>query len=71
MSDSTKVLVGSIAALAALVAVFAIMSDCSKHVADVEANPKKACLEGGGYWSRLGAAPDQVGHCEPKGRANA
>ena len=59
---STKTLIGSIAGLAAMVAIFAIMSDCSKHVADVEANPKKACADAGGTWVNLGP-PNQVGRC--------
>jgi hypothetical protein len=64
VNDSTKTLIGSISALASLVAISAIMSDCSKHVADVEANPQMACIKGGGTWSRLNTAPSQVGHCE-------
>ena len=63
MADGTKTLIGVIVGLAALVAIFGIMSDCSKHVADVEANPQKACLEAGGEWSRMGDAPQAVGHC--------
>lgn len=63
MTDSTKTLIGTIAGLLALVATFAIMSDCSKHVADVEADPRKACLEAGGRWVNFDARPGAVGEC--------
>jgi hypothetical protein len=66
--ESTKILIGTVAGLIALVSVFALMADCSKHVADVEANPQKACLEGGGYWSRLGTMPGEVGYCVAKSK---
>lgn len=62
MTDGTKALVGTIAALFALVAMFAIMADCSKHVANVEADPHRVCLEVGGWWSDSDIA-NHVGHC--------
>jgi hypothetical protein len=48
MTNSTKTLIGTIAGLAALVAIFAIMSDCSKHVSDTGA---ANCVATGGTWN--------------------
>lgn len=63
MTDNSKTLTSVIAGCATLVACFALMADCSKRVAEVEADPKRACIEGGGYWSELGAAPHEIGRC--------
>jgi hypothetical protein len=50
MSDSTKTLVGSISALVCLVAIFAIMADCSKAVSRTGSDAVEACVERGGKW---------------------
>jgi hypothetical protein len=62
----TKALIATVAALAALVVIFAIMSDCSKQVAAAEADPQRACVEGGGTW--WSEAPNRIGQCAAKER---
>jgi hypothetical protein len=64
--DSAKLtLIGTVAALIALVAIFMIMADCSKHISDVEASPKAACSLRGGVWFK--DTPNRIGYCvEPR-----
>jgi hypothetical protein len=59
-TDSTKALIGTIAGLAALVAIFAIMADCSKGVSRTSAASVEACVQRGGKWigDNAGAQPN-------------
>jgi hypothetical protein len=70
MTDSTKSLIGTIAGLAALVAVFAIMSDCSKAVSRTGSDAVEACITKGGKWlgSNSGAFPSTDVCVEPEPR---
>jgi hypothetical protein len=50
VSESTKALVGTIVGFAALVAIFAIMADCSKAVSRTGTDAVEACIKRGGEW---------------------
>lgn len=62
MTDGTRMLVGTIAALAAVVAVFSIMASCSIQVAQFDGAAKAVCIQSGGVWSES-LDYTHVGHC--------
>jgi hypothetical protein len=51
MDDGTKTLIGTIAALVALVACFGLMTNCSIKVARIDAQAE-ACAKAGGTFNR-------------------
>jgi hypothetical protein len=63
MTDKTMASIMFAAGCATLVLCFGIMADCSKRVAEVEADPRLACVEGGGVWWDIDGYEEQMGEC--------
>ena len=54
MSDSTKTLVGTIAGLVTLVAMFALMTNCSIKIARIDAQAAECAKRGGDFRRGIG-----------------
>lgn len=57
----SKGLVAIPAAPATVVAVFSILAQCSVQTSKIEADPRVACIEGGGTW--VDSVVGEPGHC--------
>ena len=69
MQDTTKGLIGGIAACLTLFGIFALMADCSKTVAREGGQRAADCVANGGTWHSMQIAIDDNDNsfCQRKG----